>query len=116
MIVVALAMALARPIGGNASVRLDVTSAARLVPWLLLWGAVVGFISGFFGIGRGFLAVPGSLIATNMPLVFAIGTSLISVAAFGLATAANYAISGFIDWGVGRRPRAAFFRRASAAP
>jgi uncharacterized membrane protein YfcA len=100
MIVVALAMALARPIGGNASVRLDATSAVRLAPGLLLWGVVVGFMSGFFGIGGGFLAVPGLLIATDMPLVFAIGTSLISVAVFGLATAANYAVSGLVDWGV----------------
>jgi uncharacterized membrane protein YfcA len=100
MIVVALAMALARPIGGNAGVRLDATSAVRLAPWLLLWGVGVGFMSGFFGIGGGFLAVPGLLIATDMPLVFAIGTSLISVAIFGLATAANYAVSGLVDWGV----------------
>jgi uncharacterized membrane protein YfcA len=57
-------------------------------------------MSGFFGIGGGFLAVPGLLMATDMPLVFAIGTSLISVAAFGMATALNYAVSGFVDWGV----------------
>ncbi len=39
-------------------------------------------------------------MATDMPLVFAIGTSLISVAAFGMATALNYAVSGLVDWGV----------------
>ena len=100
MIAVALAMAIGRPIGGNASVRLDAKSAARLAPWLLLYGAGVGFMSGFFGIGGGFLAVPGLLMATDMPLVFAIGTSLISVAAFGMATAFNYAVSGLVDWGV----------------
>jgi hypothetical protein len=59
MIAVALAMAISRPIGGNAGVRLDAKSAARLAPWLLLFGAGVGFMSGFFGIGAGFLAVPG---------------------------------------------------------
>ena len=100
MIAVALAMAIGRPIGGNAGVRLDAKSAARLAPWLLLYGAGVGFMSGFFGIGGGFLAVPGLLMATDMPLVFAIGTSLISVAAFGMATALNYAVSGLVDWGV----------------
>jgi uncharacterized membrane protein YfcA len=66
----------------------------------LFYGVGVGFVSGFFGIGGGFLAVPGLLMATDMPLVFAIGTSLISVAAFGMATALNYAVSGFVDWGV----------------
>ena len=33
-----------------------------------------------------------------MPLINAIGTSLFAVGAFGLATAANYAISGLVDW------------------
>jgi hypothetical protein len=100
VLMIVVALALARPIGGNAGVRLDATSAVRLAPGLLLWGVVVGFMSGFFGIGGGFLAVPGLLIATDMPFVFAIGTSLISVAVFGLATAANYAVSGLVDWGV----------------
>lgn len=54
-------------------------------------------MSGFFGIGGGFLAVPGLLMATDMPLVYAIGASLISVAAFGMATALNYAPSGLVD-------------------
>ncbi len=98
MVAVAIGMWIARPIGGDPHVRLDVRSAARLAPWLLLCGAGVGFVSGFFGIGGGFLAVPGLLAATDMPFVFAVGTSLISVAAFGLATAANYALAGLVDW------------------
>jgi uncharacterized membrane protein YfcA len=100
MIAVAAAMAVGRPIGGDPGVRLDAKSAARLAPWLLIYGVGVGFVSGFFGIGGGFLAVPGLLMATDMPLVYAIGTSLISVAGFGLATALNYAVSGLVDWGV----------------
>ena len=44
--------------------------------------------------------VPGLLMAAEMPLVFAIGTSLMSVAAFGAATAINYAWSGLVDWRV----------------
>ncbi len=100
MIGVALAMALAKPIGRNPSVRLDAQSMIRLAPLLLLCGASIGFLSGFFGIGGGFLAVPGLLAATDMPLVYAIGTSLISVAVFGMATAVNYAASGLVDWSV----------------
>ena len=38
--------------------------------------------------------MPGLMLATGMPLTFAIGTSLVAVAAFGAATAASYAISG----------------------
>jgi uncharacterized protein len=100
MIVVALAMALGRPVGGDPRVRLDSSSASRLAPFLLAYGLGVGALSGFFGIGGGFLAVPGLLAATDMPLIFAIGTSLISVSVFGLATAANYALAGLTDWGV----------------
>ncbi len=55
-------------------------------------------LAGFFGIGGGFLVVPGLVAATQMPLILAIGSSLVSVTAFGLTTAANYALSGLIDW------------------
>ncbi|MBX4898838.1 sulfite exporter TauE/SafE family protein [Rhizobium bangladeshense] len=54
--------------------------------------------SGFFGIGGGLLIVPGLMLATGMPMINAIGTSLLSVGAFGLATALNYASSGLVDW------------------
>lgn len=57
-----------------------------------------GAASGFFGIGGGFLIVPGLILATGMPTINAIGTSLLAVAAFGLATAFNYALSGMVDW------------------
>lgn len=60
----------------------------------------VGLLSGFFGIGGGFLIVPGLIFATGMPMVSAIGTSLLSVGTFGLATALNYAASGLVDWRV----------------
>ena len=55
-------------------------------------------MSDFFGIGGGFLIVPGLIAATSMPILQAVGTSLIAVTAFGLATAVNYAISGYVIW------------------
>lgn len=63
-------------------------------------GGATGFASGFFGIGGGFLIVPGMILATDMPILNAIGSSLFSVGIFGLATAANYALSGFVAWSV----------------
>jgi uncharacterized membrane protein YfcA len=33
-----------------------------------------------------------------MPTLYAVGTSLIAVAAFGATTAVNYAASGLVDW------------------
>jgi hypothetical protein len=60
----------------------------------------VGALSGFFGIGGGFLIVPGLLFSTGMPMICAIGSSLLAVGAFGLTTAVSYGMSGLIDWPV----------------
>ncbi len=89
---------------GDPNVRLSLKTARKLLPLLLSIGFGVGVFSGFFGIGGGFLIVPGLILATGMPLTSAVGTSLVSVAAFGAATAFSYALSDLIDW-----PLAAFF-------
>ena len=94
MVAVAASMAMKKEGGGKAHVRLERGNA----PWIVAIGFVVGALSGFFGIGGGFLVVPGLVAATSMALITAIGSSLVSVTAFGLTTAANYALSGLIDW------------------
>jgi uncharacterized membrane protein YfcA len=63
-------------------------------------GFGVGAIAGFYGIGGGFLIVPGLIFATAMPMIDAVGTSLVAVGAFGLTTAVNYSLSGLVDWTV----------------
>lgn len=100
MLFVGLTMAFKRTDAGNPGVHLDAGSAAQLLPRLIPVGFLVGGLSGFFGIGGGFLIVPGLIFATGMPLGFAIGTSLVAVAAFGATTAGNYAVSGLVDWGL----------------
>ena len=65
---------------------------------VITYGLGTGAFSGFFGIGGGFLIVPGLIASTAMPILGAIGTSLIAVAAFGLTTSLNYAMSGFVLW------------------
>jgi hypothetical protein len=60
----------------------------------------VGLAAGFFGIGGGFLIVPGLIFTTGMPMINAIGSSLLAVASFGLTTAISYAASGLVDWAV----------------
>lgn len=67
-------------------------------PKLVGYGLGTGLFSGFFGIGGGFLIVPGLVAATRMPMINAVGSSLVAVSAFGLTTAANYALSGLVDW------------------
>ncbi|MDE2219111.1 MAG: sulfite exporter TauE/SafE family protein [Gammaproteobacteria bacterium] len=94
MLAVGAAMLRPRASGGDPGVRLVPRIAVRLFSL----GFLTGGISGFFGIGGGFLIVPGIMFASGMTVLDAIGSSLLSVAAFGLTTAANYASSGLVDW------------------
>ncbi|MCB1445753.1 MAG: sulfite exporter TauE/SafE family protein [Rhizobiaceae bacterium] len=74
----------------------DRGTCLRTAGFALLAGAA----SGFFGIGGGFLVVPALIAATGMPMINAIGSSLVAVGTFGLVTALNYAWSGLVDWPV----------------
>lgn len=80
----------------------ELSPADKVRRYLKLAGTalVVGSLSGFFGIGGGFLIVPALMFATSMPMIQAIGTSLFSVGTFGLTTAVSYGLSGLIDWSV----------------
>ncbi|MGV3553654.1 MAG: sulfite exporter TauE/SafE family protein [Croceibacterium sp.] len=98
MVGVGLAMLRKRKGEPQPDVRLTRTSAGTLLPRLVPAGLGVGGLAGFFGIGGGFLIVPGLLWATAMPISVAIGTSLVVVTALGATTAASYALSGFVDW------------------
>ena len=94
MVVVGVLMLRNRRREGDPSVVLGRENAPKLIGY----GAGTGLFSGFFGIGGGFLIVPGLVAATGMPMINAIGSSLVAVTAFGLTTAANYAFSGLVDW------------------
>lgn len=98
MIVVGLSMLTPTRKPVNEGVRLTQESARYLLPRLIGMGFAVGALAGFFGIGGGFLIVPGLMLATGMALRSAVGTSLVAVTAFGLATAASYSASGLVDW------------------
>jgi len=83
-----------RSIEGEADVKLSRENIFKL----LVGGLVTGALSGFFGIGGGFLIVPGLMLAARMPIVNAVGSSLVAVTAFGATAAFNYARSGLVDW------------------
>ena len=94
MIVVGVVMLRRHREVGVESAECDRTNA----PKVLSYGMGTGLFSGFFGIGGGFLIVPGLVASTSMPMINAVGTSLVAVTAFGLTTALNYAGSGLVDW------------------
>jgi uncharacterized protein len=96
MFAIGFAMLRPRASGGNPKVVLTPKIAARLVAI----GLGAGTVSGFFGIGGGFLIVPSIMLGSGMPILNAIGCSLFAVSAFGLTTAINYALSGLVAWTV----------------
>ncbi len=94
MIAVGILMLKRRNREGRGDVVLGRDNAAKLGAY----GLGTGVFSGFFGIGGGFLIVPGLIAATDMAMINAVGTSLVAVTGFGLTTAFNYALSGLVDW------------------
>lgn len=96
MVAVAAAMFSPRAAKGNPDVRIDRNIAIRLVGA----GLLVGIMSGFFGIGGGFLIVPAIMLGSGMATINAVGSSLVSVGTFGLTTALSYAFAGLVDWPV----------------
>lgn len=94
MAAIALSM-LRRPKSeGDPAVQINMALMLRLAPL----GVLTGLAAGFFGIGGGFLIVPGLMTATGMTLANATASSLVSVSIFGAATSLNYAVSGLVDW------------------
>lgn len=81
---------------GEPTVRLSRDNFHKLV----VYGLGTGLLSGFFGIGGGFLIVPGLIAATGMPIWNAMASSLFAVTSFGVTTASSYAWAGLVDWGI----------------
>lgn len=62
-------------------------------------GLVVGVLSGFFGVGGGFLIVPALTLITRMGIHRAVATSLLVITLIGLSGLASAVLSGReIDW------------------
>jgi uncharacterized protein len=110
MITVAVRMALDK--------RGDTGPLAQGSPWPALGtGLVVGAMTGFFGVGGGFLIVPALVLVLGFPMRLAIGTSLVIIAinsaagatahmgsgTVNLSLAALFIIGGFVGASVGGR-------------
>jgi uncharacterized membrane protein YfcA len=80
-------------------------AAQRLTPRLLLAvavaGTVVGFMTGFFGVGGGFVIVPALVLALGFGMGDAVGTSLLVIAINTVAAlGARAAAAATIEWSV----------------
>ena len=73
-------------------------------------GVGVGFLTGFFGVGGGFVIVPALVLLLGLPMAVAVGTSLIVIALTSASALAAHLAAGSIDWVV-----AAAFTAAAVA-
>ncbi len=63
-------------------------------------GGGVGVVSGFLGVGGGFIRMPAIYYVIGIPLAAAVGTSLFGALMSGAVGAFTYGLSGVIDFGV----------------
>lgn len=106
MLLVAISMLRGRADSGDPLVRITPRIAWRLAAL----GLLTGLAAGFFGIGGGFLILPGLILGSGMAMLNAVGSSLLGVATFGATTATSYALAGLVDW-----PLAGLFLLGGAA-
>jgi uncharacterized membrane protein YfcA len=63
-------------------------------------GTVVGFVTGFFGVGGGFVVVPALVLALGYAMPVAIGTSLLVIAINSSAALLSRVATAGVDWHV----------------
>ncbi|MCX7620111.1 MAG: sulfite exporter TauE/SafE family protein, partial [Acidimicrobiales bacterium] len=86
---------MARP----ATARLVITPA--LIAKVLITGTVVGLITGFFGVGGGFVIVPALVLALGFEMAEAVGTSLLVITINAtVALVSRLGANLGIDWAV----------------
>lgn len=84
--------------GGTTLTRVRQGVDTRTVLVVLLAGTAVGFLTGLFGVGGGFVIVPALALGLKLPMPQAIGTSLLVIAInSGVALTTRLATTT-IDW------------------
>ena len=76
-------------------VRIDAPRAAQV----LVAGSLVGFMTGLFGVGGGFVIVPALTLVLGLSMTEAIGTSLLVIAMNSVSGFAGYAGTVDVPWG-----------------
>lgn len=81
--------------------RPDAGSGWRGRAWrVVITGTVVGFVTGFFGVGGGFVIVPALVLALDYEMSIAVGTSLLVIAVSSAEGLLFRLQSSVIDWPV----------------
>lgn len=78
----------------------DETRARRLWLCILVAGLLIGSLTGFFGVGGGFVIVPVLVVALGFPIAIAVGTSLVVIALNAAVALAARIGQADLDWAV----------------
>lgn len=76
-------------------VRIDPLTAAKVI----VAGTLVGLLTGFFGVGGGFVIVPALVLALGFTMPEAVGTSLLVITINSVVAMATRLHGGAIEWG-----------------
>ena len=85
--------AAAAPVGST--VRFDLTTVVKVA----IAGTIVGLLTGFFGVGGGFVIVPALVLALGFTMPEAVGTSLLVITINSAVALTTRLQSGSIEWG-----------------
>jgi uncharacterized protein len=72
----------------------------RCAPRSIPAGFVVGFLTGLFGVGGGFLIIPALVLLLGVEMPIAVGTSLLIITANSAAAVLSHLDHADIDWGI----------------
>lgn len=81
---------------GTGGLRLDLVTVAKV----LVAGSFVGVLTGFFGVGGGFVIVPALVLALGFTMPEAVGTSLLVIAVNSTVALTTRLPGGTIEWGI----------------
>lgn len=88
--------AAAAPAFGSPAVHVDLVTAAKV----LAAGSGVGLLTGFFGVGGGFVIVPALVLALGFSMPEAVGTSLLVITVNSLVALTTRLHNGHLEWRV----------------
>jgi uncharacterized membrane protein YfcA len=86
--------------GGGVLVVTRTKVTATVVAKVLVAGTIVGFITGFFGVGGGFVVVPALVLALGFEMPEAVGTSLLVISINSAVALTGRIGTTTVDWAV----------------
>jgi uncharacterized membrane protein YfcA len=87
------------PIGLPPKISLSRSAVYSISLWVIIsCGLLIGFVSGFIGIGGGFIALPLLIYVIGAPTINAVGTSLVVVLITSCYGTYVFALVGYVQW------------------